>query len=69
MIKIRNYTQLPLTHIGNVAAYCYGMEDKKNRFRKIAERCLLEGHHRVTEFADLEIEIDGYSAKVIRELK
>lgn len=68
MINIKEFTPMPLTTIGGNAAYCYGMEDKTNRFRKIAERCLKEGHGRVSEFAEVTIEISGYSAKVIREL-
>lgn len=68
MIRITNYTEKPLTTMGNKAAYCYGMEDKVSRFRKIAERCLAEGHGRVSEFATIDFEISGYSAKVIREL-
>lgn len=68
MIKITEFTQSPLSTMGNKAAYCYGMEDKPKRFRKIAERCLEEGHGRVTEFATIDLEISGYSAKVIREL-
>lgn len=68
MITIREYTKSPLTHMGSVAAYCYGMEDKVSRFKNIAKRCLKENHGRVSEFATIEMEIDGYSAKVIREL-
>ncbi|MGL5576755.1 MAG: FAD-dependent thymidylate synthase [Sarcina sp.] len=71
MGKIRikeSTTKQPLTVIGESAAYCYGMEDKPKRFVPIAKRCLEEGHGRVGEFANVEIELDGYSAKVIREL-
>lgn len=67
MIRIIEYTENPLTHIGGIAGICYGQDNPK-RFRKIAERCLAEGHGRVSEFADITIEIDGYSAKMIREL-
>lgn len=67
MIKILDITKNPLTHMGMIAGICYGQDNPK-RFRKIAERCLSEGHGRVSEFANVTIEIDGYSAKVIREL-
>lgn len=67
MIRIIEYTEKPLTHIGGIAGICYGQDNPK-RFRKIAERCLAEGHGRVSEFADVTIEVDGYSAKMIREL-
>lgn len=67
MIKIINHTKNPLTFVGGVSGVCYGQTNEK-RFRKIAERCLEEGHGRILEFADITIEIDGYSAKMIREL-
>lgn len=66
-IRILNYTQNPLTTIGGIAGICYNQNNQK-RFRNIAERCLAEGHGRISEFADITIEIDGYSAKMIREL-
>lgn len=68
-IKTNKTTMNPLSEMGECAAYCYGMEDKPNRFINIAKRCLAENHGRVTEFVNIEMEISGYSAKVIRELK
>ena len=67
MIKLINYTKNPLTTIGEVSGICYGTTNPK-RFRKIAERCLKEGHGRISEFADITIEISGYSAKLLREI-
>ena len=67
MIKILNYTENPLTTCGMVAGICYDTTNPK-RFPNIAKRCLEEGHGRISEFADVILEIDGYSAKMIREL-
>ena len=67
MIKILNYTNNPLTTMGEIAGICYDQTNPK-RFANISKRCLSEGHGRVSEFADITIEIDGYSAKMIREL-
>lgn len=67
MIKILNATNNPLTVMGGVAGICYGSTNPKS-FPRIAKRCLAENHGRVSEFADITIQISGYSAKVIREL-
>lgn len=67
MIKLLNYTELPLTTCGKVAGICYDTTNPK-RYPNIAKRCLSEGHERISEFADITIEISGYSAKCIREL-
>lgn len=67
MIKLLDYTTNPLTSMGQVAGIAYNARNPK-RFQNIAKRCLEEGHGRVSEFADITIEISGYSAKMIREL-
>lgn len=67
MIKILNYTNNPLTTMGEIAGICYDQTNPK-RFANIAKRCLSEGHGRVSEFADITLEIEGYSAKMVREL-
>ncbi|MGL5050083.1 MAG: FAD-dependent thymidylate synthase [Fusobacteriaceae bacterium] len=67
MIRIMSITQNPLTTMGEIAGVCYNTTNAK-AFPKIAKRCLEEGHGRVSEFANVTIEIDGYSAKLIREL-
>lgn len=66
-MKILRYTEKPLSLMGEVAGKCYGQNNPK-RFESIAKRCLEEGHGRVNEFPDIIVNIDGYSAKVIREL-
>lgn len=67
MIRIINATKNPLTTIGEIAGVCYNSTNPK-WYPRIAKRCLAEGHGRVSEFADITIEIDEYSAKMIREL-
>lgn len=76
MIKILNYTKSPLGVIGYSAGICYDsiktqeiIESAKDKTaRGIALHCLNSGHTRTAEFADLTILIDGYSARVMREL-
>lgn len=67
MVEIILIHDNPLTYMGQVAGLCYGVDNEK-RYRKIAESCLKSGHGRVSEFVDIAFKIDGYSAKVIREL-
>lgn len=67
MIRIISHTPNPLTTMGEISGIAYNSTNPK-RFRKIAERCLEEGHGRISEFSDVVIEIDGYSAKMVREL-
>lgn len=64
MIKILAYTNQPLTLMGEVASVCWDSKPS----RKIAESCLKSGHDRVSEYADVTLEIDGYSSRTIREL-
>ena len=66
MIKILNVTKLPLTTIGQVAI-CYNTTNEK-RYQAIAKNCLESHHDRIAEFASITIEIEGYSAKMGREL-
>ena len=76
MIKILNYTKNPLETIGYSAAICYDSikteeiidSAKDKTARGIALHCLNSGHTRTAEFADMTILIDGYSARMIREL-
>ena len=70
MIKILEHTtKKPLSMIGEMAGICYGSDitnDEKNVKRAL--NCIEERHGRVLEFPDVYVEIDGYSAKMIREL-
>lgn len=76
MIKVINYTENPLQAIGYAGAICYDSIDietilnkeKSGYAKAIAKHCLSSGHTRTAEFADVTLLIDGYSARVIREL-
>ena len=61
-------TQYPISLIRRRAGVCWGADisdDKKNYKRGID--CILANHGRTLEFVNVEMIIDGYSAKVIRE--
>lgn len=59
----------PITTIGRMIGICYGSDisdDEKNYKRGM--NCLKAGHGRSMEFATCFMSIQGYSARVIREL-
>ena len=61
-------TKNPLTLIGERAGVCWGADTgspEKNRKRGID--CIESGHGRTLEFVNVEMVLDGYSARVIRE--
>ncbi len=61
-------TKYPLTLMGKRAGVCWGADvsdDEKNYKRGLD--CLTSGHGRVMEYVNVEMVIDGYSARVIRE--
>ena len=64
MIRILDYTAMPLTHIGNIAKVCYKSESDPI---VVAKDCIASGHHRVLEFAHVTLELDEVSARVVRE--
>jgi len=64
MIKIINITENPLSLMGEVASTCWGSKGSK----QIGIDCIESGHHRVMEYPDMIISIEGYSARMIREL-
>lgn len=69
MITILKETpQKPITLMGERAGVCWGADignEEKNYKRGL--ECILSGHHRVMEYVNVEMIIDGYSARVIRE--
>lgn len=69
-IVIMPYTnKYPLSLMGEAAGYCWGSDvsvQSKNIERAI--NCIDHGHGRVSEFGDVYITIEGYSARVMREL-
>lgn len=61
-------TQHPITTIGRRAGVCWGADvsdDKKNYKRGLD--CLEQNHGRTLEFVNVELVLDGYSSRVIRE--
>ena len=62
-------TKNPITLIGHRAGVCWGADvtdDKKNYKRGLD--CIKANHGRALEYVNIEAIIDGYSARVIREL-
>lgn len=69
IIILEQTNKYPLKLMGKMAGECYGSDttdDIKNHNRGL--KCLKDGHNRVMEFADIYMIIEGYSARVIREL-
>lgn len=61
-------TKNPITLIGKRAGVCWGAniaDDSANYKRGL--NCIESGHGRTLEYVNVEIVIDGYSARVIRE--
>ena len=61
-------TKNPITLIGKRAGVCWGADisdDEKNYKRGL--NCLESNHGRTLEFVNVELMLDGYSARVIRE--
>lgn len=65
-IEIIDFTENPLTMMGESARRCWGTP--KGREVKIAKGCIESGHGRVSEFADIVIELSECSARVMREI-
>ena len=65
---LKETTKNPLTLIGERAGVCWGADTgspEKNRKRGMD--CIESGHGRTLEFVNVEMVLDGYSARVIRE--
>ena len=61
-------TKNPITVIGERAGICYGSDiSNKERNYKRGMDCLKSQHGRVLEFVNVEMVIEGYSSRVIRE--
>lgn len=61
-------TKTPLQLIGMMAGVCWGAKLDEEKNIKRAIDCIKSGHGRVEEFPDVYVVIDGYSAKMMREL-
>ena len=62
-------TKTPLTLAGEFAGECWGANttDVERNYKRGLD-CLRSGHGKTLEFAQIYLIIDGYSARVIREL-
>lgn len=68
-IEIKEWTMKdPLNCIGFNAGVCWGAKLDKDRNVVRALDCIKSGHGRVEELPDVYLVIDGWSAKMIREL-
>lgn len=61
-------TKNPLTLIGEMAGVCWGADttDPAKNYKRGMD-CIESGHGRTLEFVNVEMVLDGYSARVIRE--
>lgn len=61
-------TRNPITLIGKRAGVCWGADitDDEKNYRRGMD-CILANHGRTLEYVNVEMVIDGYSARVIRE--
>lgn len=63
-------TDIPIEMIGSLSGICWGGDTKdheKNYKRGL--NCLRSNHGRTLEFVQIYMELDGYSARVIREFE
>lgn len=65
---IKETTKNPITLMGERAGVCWGanIDDIEKNYKRGID-CIKSGHHRVMEYVNVEMIIDGYSARVIRE--
>ena len=61
-------TKNPITLIGQRAGVCWGADtsDAEKNYKRGWD-CITSGHGRTLEFVNVEMVLDGYSARVIRE--
>lgn len=65
---LQETTKNPITLMGERAGICWGADisDAEKNYKR-GLNCIQSGHGRVEEFVNLEMILDGYSARVIRE--
>lgn len=70
MITIQNETTIdPISLIGREAGVCWGADiNNAEKNYKRGMDCLVSGHGRTWEYPQVFMVLDGYSARVIREL-
>lgn len=61
-------TKNPITLMGQRSGVCYGVDvsDNEKNYKRGLD-CIKSGHGRVMEYVNVEMIIEGYSAKTIRE--
>ena len=61
-------SEKPITLIGTRAGICWGADirDPQKNYKRGLD-CIRSGHGRTFEFVNVEVVLDGYSARVIRE--
>ena len=69
-VLIQSYTTMnPISMIGEEAGICWGADTSDvNKNYKRGLDCLRSGHMRTAKYPQIYIVLDGYSARVIREL-
>ena len=65
---LQETTKNPITLMGMRAGVCWGVNvsDNEKNYKRGLD-CIKSGHGRVMEYVNVEMIIDGYSAKVLRE--
>jgi len=65
---LKETTKNPITLIGERAGVCWGADitDNEKNYKRGMD-CILANHGRTLEYVNIEMIIDGYSARVIRE--
>lgn len=68
IIILSETTKNPITLIGERAGVCWNADisDKEKNYKRGID-CILANHGRTLEYVNVEMIIDGYSARVIRE--
>ena len=68
VIILPETTKNPITLIGERAGVCWGADitDAGKNYKRGMD-CIVSGHGRTLEFVNVEMVLDGYSARVIRE--
>ena len=65
---LKETTKKPITLMGERAGVCWGADiSNQDKNYKRGLDCIKSGHHRVMEYVKVEMILEGYSARVIRE--
>ena len=68
VIILPETSEKPITLIGTRAGICWGADisDAAKNYKRGLD-CIRSGHGRTFEYVNVEVVLDGYSARVIRE--